>query len=168
MIIKSQRMCVHMGLRILLFPSKYVIQILIVFYSQSTIPDCVYKLNKLIVWATQSGFDWGERRGEMVHGPRSGSWCPNPLARLWAMRIPKSKIRRSTGKSKSCSKTPDYFLIWINVHMHGSLSQNVRVSLSEVGQIKDGCQLSSLCHPMYKNGEARSLKNSHKKFSFSI
>ena len=68
--LQNHRGCVYIwGSEYLLFLSKYVFPILIVFYSQSTIPDCVYKLNKLIVWATQSGFDWGEKaRG---NGPRS-------------------------------------------------------------------------------------------------
>ena len=65
-------------------------QILIVFYSQSTFPDCVYKLNKLIVWATQSGFDWGER-DEIRDGPK---WRPGSSLLLdYGMTKSDSKIR---------------------------------------------------------------------------
>ena len=148
------------------FPNMYF-QILIVFYSQSTIPDCVYKLNKLIVWATQSDFDWGEKaRGNGPRSTMSKSFCSS-------MGDEDSKIQNPPlhGKVQVLLQNSGLFPYLIQcsyARVTFSKCSCLTMNFSEVGQIKDGCQLSSLCHPMYKNGEARSLKNSHKSSTFQF
>ena len=124
--LRNHRRCVYIwGSEYLLFLLKYVFPILIVFYSQSTIPDCVYKLNKLIVWATQSGFDWGEKaRGNGPRSTMSKSLCSS-------MGDEDSKIQNPPfhGKVQVLLQNSGLFPYLIQCSMHGSLSQNVRVSL---------------------------------------